>query len=438
MSRESSLKAQFVEGLLSAVTGGFTQQYLSPFAIALGASNPQLALLSAVPNVFYALVHLFTPRIAVIIGSRVRAITWFVIGHGAMVAAVAAVVLLPEVVRVYTLIGITAVEVVFFGLASPIWASLMSDTVDRTEYGRFFGRRNRIFGLISFASSCAAGVFLFLMRDALAGFALLFLAAGVCRIAGGASLSRMNDLPLEHRQEQQFSYITFLRRLPKSNFARFVLGVALFNLCLGLAAPFYNVYLLNELRFNYLLYMATVSLATIAGLVSLPVWGRIADRHGNAGVLKANLALLAVIPMLWIVWKHPVWAVLMSALAAYVSGGFGLLTMNFIYDATSPGVRTRCISYFHLTNALFAAAGAALSGRLIGIIPPVVKGSAYLTMFACCGAAAAIAVFAASRLFREVRAAEPIDRITLIAHVFGLTDIVAFGRQRLAGRHRSE
>lgn len=437
MSKESSLKAQFVEGSLSAVAGGFTGQYLTPYAIALGATNQQLALLSAIPNTFYALIHLFTPRIAMLMGSRVRAITLFIIGHGAAVATAAGVTLLPPAVRVGTLIAITAAEVVFFGLASPIWASLMSDTVDRAEYGRFFGRRNRIFGFISFVSAGAAGLILSVMHGTLAAFALLFAVAGIARIVGGLFILRMDDLPLEQREEQQFSYIAFIRRIGSSNFARFVLSVALFNLCLNLASPFYHAYLLNELKFSYLWYMLTVSLATVAGLLSLPVWGRLADRYGNAGVLKLNMALLAAVALLWTLWRHHAWAMFMSALAAYVSGGFGLVTMNFIYDATSPGVRTRCISYFHLTNALFAAAGAALGGKVIGTIPPIVKNSAYLTIFLCSGVIAAFAVLVGSRLFREVRAAEPIDRIALISQVFGIADIVAFGRRHIS-KHRPE
>ena len=73
--------------------------------------------------------------------------------------------------------------------------------------------------------------------------------------------------------------------------------MARFSICIGalsfathLAAPFFAVYMLQELHYGYLLYTSVQLAASITGFLTSPGWGRVGDRLGNYAVLRCTVA----------------------------------------------------------------------------------------------------------------------------------------------------
>ena len=163
----------------------------------------------------------------------------------------------------------------------------------------------------------------------------------------------MTDIPLHSTPESDFTFWQFIRRYRESNFVKYLIYVSAIMFSAHLAAPFFSVYMIRDLKFSYLSYMIVHFSGVMAGLLAFPIWGKHADLLGNARILKTTSLLVPLVPVLWFLFsKYFVPLILLEFFAGFVWGGFNLCAINFIYDVVAPQKRVRCLSYFNLINAM--------------------------------------------------------------------------------------
>lgn len=428
MSKESSLRASFLDGVYASIMFGLTVNYVTPFAILLGSDAFQVGLLNSLPVLFGSIVQLFSDDVVKKFKDRVKTITLFVYLQAITWLLVCSVYFVQRELRFLVYILLICINNIFGSVAMPAWASLMSDTVDATRYGEYFAWRGKVLGFITFVVSFIAGFFLYFIPNKFLGFLILFLVAGVMRIFSGFYLGKMEEVHITHSPEREFTYLQFIKRFPVSNFVKFVFFVSLINFGTFLASPFFAVYLLDVLKVNYSTYTIITSATTISGLITLPLWGKFTDRYGNMRVIKVVAKLLPILPVLWLFSANPVYLTLINVLAGYLWAGFNLAVLNFIFDATSQDVRTRCLGYFSFTNGVFIFLGSILGGWLALSLPEIWN-SRLLTLFLLSG----VVRFLVSLFFvgslNEVKKVHYIDERKLFYKVFGLTDIVNLGNE---------
>src|SRR6185503_4799241 len=136
----------------------------------------------------------------------------------------------------------------------PAWLSVMGDLVPPVTRGRYFGRRTAICILLQFVSGTLAGLGLWIYKkNGLEpwGYATIFTGAMLARWCSTYYLGRMVEPEYTHRDEESFTLVQFLRRLPQSNFAKFVMFVG----CLTASAQFvgclFPLYWLRTLHYPY-------------------------------------------------------------------------------------------------------------------------------------------------------------------------------------------
>lgn len=431
ITREQSLRYSFLDGLFASVMVGLTVNYTIPFALALGANNFQIGLLNSIPQLFGSLVQIKSADFAERRRSRVRFITNFVLLQAFfwLLAGILPPILVHN--RIQLFIILITLNTVFVSAIVPVWLSLMSDTVDKARYGEYFAWRGRILGFVTLVSSFIAGFFLFAFAQSqVLAFATLFIIAGISRFLSGYYLSRMADVPITVSPEKRFSYFEFIKRTPESNFVRFSLFVAGINFATFLAAPFFSVYMLKELRFPYSTYTIINTGAAISGLLLLPFWGRYADRYGNVKILKTCAFFLPLIPILWIFSSSVPYLIIINVFAGYIWAGFNLCAVNFIFDAASPEVRTRCLGYFNFTNGLAIFFGALAGGFLASRLPIIFSGgSRLLTLFLISGIIRLLVNALQLRSFKEVRSADKIENHKLLSVILGIKPILSLGEE---------
>ena len=196
-NRNKSLKASLLDGIFASIMFGFTINYIIPFALLFGAKNFQIGLLNSIPHLFGSVVQLKSAEVVERLRSRVKTITISVLLQALTWLGIFLVFSSPEKIRIETFILLVTLNTIFGSISTPAWASLMSDTVDKTKYGEYFSWRGKILGFINLVSNFAAGFFLFVVKNKLAGFIILFITAGICRIISGIYLSKMDDIPIE-------------------------------------------------------------------------------------------------------------------------------------------------------------------------------------------------------------------------------------------------
>jgi MFS family permease len=426
-----SLQVSWKEGIPASVMQSLTDDYSIPLALFLGATPFEIGLLVAVPTLVSSILQLWTSKAVELTGSRLRCLVSSAAGQAICLLPIAFLPLLTGSWR----IGMFIIFVTFFrtfgSLISTVWGSLTSDYLPAEERGRYFGWRSMIVGIAGILGTVWGGLLLFSYRGTLQaiGFVILVAVAALARFLSAGLMARMQDLPAVEKPEDHFTLFMFLRSFRRSNFVKFVFYVASIMFATTLAAPFFSVYMLHGIHFNYLLFMAIRFASVVASLISFPIWGKHADAVGNAKILKLTSFLIPVIPLLWTVSPLPSYLICVEIFSGFVWGGFNLCALNFIYEAVSSGKRIRCLSYFAVINGIAIFLGASAGGFLVERVPSF-HGSAILTVFLISGALRFLSHFILSKKFSEVRLAAP--KISSLELFFSVTGI-----RQLGGRNKS-
>ncbi len=400
-----SLNASWKEGIPAAVMISVTDYYLIPLGLLLGARIHEIGLLVAVPHLMSSAAQLFAVKAVDFMGSRLKFLVGGCVLQALVLLPVAFLPFLDTPHRVWIFISLVMLFRVLSNLIATVWGSLMSDYLLPEERGKYLGWRNRIAGLSGVTGLVLGGVLLevFKARSPETGFCLLFLATAVSRLVSAWLMTRMEDLPLERKPADDFTFWQFMSRFRESNFVRFALYVSGITFAAHLTAPYVGVHLLDNLRLNYVEYMSVFLTSQVAQFVSFPIWGRHADIVGNARVLKTTSLLLPIIPIYWMFVTDLRILLVCELFGGFVWGGFNLCSANYIFDAVTPEKRVRCLAYFSLLNGSALFLGATLGGYLADHVPVWFE-FRIATLFLFGSAMRFGMHFILSRRFREVRA----------------------------------
>jgi MFS family permease len=414
-----SLRYSTLDGIFTSITQGFSENFITPYAIAMKASVSAIGVLSSLPNLMGSLSQLKTASVVDRIHSRMALITPCVLLHALMWIPI---ILAPYVVpdrAVPLLIALFTLYVLLNAFDIPAWSSLMADHVHEDERGSFFGWRNWLLGFINVGAAFMAGVLLNCFKGArLLGFTIIFSIAFVARLISWNFLRRMYDLPLTIGEEHKFSFAQFLKRLRYSNFGRFVIFVSAMNFSVTLFSPYLAVYMLQDLQFDYITYTGITLSVTVTSLACTKNWGEHADRAGNRSVLVLTSIFLPVIPFLWLLSHNVIYLVLVQIFAGFFWAGFNLSVSNFIFDAVSPEKRTRCIAYFNVVNGTALFSGALIGGFLMKWLPALL-GYKILALALISGLLRIGSALLAGRV-REVRSVREVSARDLFYSVIGV------------------
>ncbi len=351
---------------------GVGESYLGAFAIFLKASNPQIALLAALPQLIGAFFQFLSVRLLNYLKSRKKIILYGVIGQALAWLFIFSTPLLSERRAVSWLIASVILYSVLGSFANPAWHSLMGDLVNSNQRGRYFGRRNGIMSIAAFVSLCFGGLLLH-RAERLGwvgfGFGILFMIAFVARFISAYYLSRMNEPTYTPRSEDHFSVWQFLRDGRKTNFGRFVLFTALIHFSVQVSGPFISPYLLRDLNFSYLQFMCASASTVLAQFLTLHMWGRFGDQFGNKKVLTITGVLLPILPLFWLSTTNFYLILAIQIFGGITWAGFSLSMGNFVFDAVSPAKRAQCSAIYNSANAVGIFMGALLGGNLSRWLP---------------------------------------------------------------------
>ncbi len=424
-----SLKNSFIDGAFCSAFIGFTEQYITPFAVALNATTGQIGMLTAFPNLIASLIQLKSADVTEHLKSRMRIITIFVFFHALMFLPIALIPLVFGENRVFWLIIFVTMAASFNAFPGPAWTSLMSDHIPRRSRGRYFGWRNRLLGVITITCAFLAGFILNIFgKDKLTGFMVILGLAFAARFTSWYFLKKMYEPPIKITREHYFTFWDFVKRVRESNFAKFVFYVASISFAVNLSGPFFAVYMLRDLNLSYATYTVIAISPTIATLLTMGIWGRHADVVGNMKIIRLTSFFIPIVPVLWLFGQNVAYLVIIQVFAGFVWAGYNLSVFNFVYDAVMPEKRTRCVAYLNVINGTSICAGALLGGILAVNLPPLF-GYRLLALFALSGLLRAIFSMSILPRIKEVRRVERIKSLDLFFSVTRIRPIEVEGEK---------
>jgi len=376
-----SLDNSIKDGAAYSAMLGLTQDYVTPFALALKASVPQIGILSALPNLSIAFSQLFAPFLSEKAKSRKGFVLKAVLLQAVCFIPAFILPVLFSDYGVWWLILWYTLGTMFGSLGNPAWSSLMADLVPGPIRGRFFGYRGMIAGIMTLAFSLLSGLLLQISADTLfLGFGLIFFGASLARFISSFFLNKMEDPQAKTPVKDNVSMKALLKGLNTTPMGKFISYSALINFSTYIAAPFFAVYMLRELGFDYLTYIIVISSASIANFVFMKVWGRVCDICGTVKILKLCSIFVPIVPLLWMFSHNTYYLIGVQALSGIVWSGFLLSGTNYIFESSNCRNRMRGFALYTGGNSLGIALGSLAGGLLVSILPQI-NGYHMLSLF---------------------------------------------------------
>ncbi len=433
---KKSLNYSVKDGAAAAAHGGVTNTYMSPFAIALGATNQQIGLLTSIANLLAPIFQLRALKSLRKGISRKKIVLTWVLLQSLILIPILLIPFLFEENRIPILIFLVVIYTIISHYPGPTWASWIGDLVPSRARGEYFGKRNRIAGSIALVVTILAGVVLNQFTDdkVFLGFALIFFAAVLFRLISLYYLYLKYEPEFVINGEEKFSLIKFVRKMRGTNFSRFVLYATFMTLAASISGPFFAVYMLKSLQFSYLTFSAVVSTGSIGSLLVMVHWGKVADKYGNVSILRITGFILPLLPILWIFAKGNLYFILaIQLIAGIVWSGFNLSVFNFINDSSTQQQRATFFTYFNILNGIGIFIGANLGGFLSNFSIPIFPGffaSPFFTVFFISG----ILRFINSVIFLpKIKEVRPVESGKPRIEFFGIEPMVGLVRKAVVG-----
>jgi hypothetical protein len=346
--------------------------YQSPSIIAAGANAQTVSILATIVNLCLSLVCLKAPTLIEKLGLTKM---------GAMKLAFTNMLTWIPLMLAFFLsyLGVTPMWIAMLWLINIMPAMLvsfqkdnwLSNIVPDRSLGKYLGQRLAIKSGFYLAAFFSLGYMMDrLGQDKLSNFGLVFLLAVVVTFFDFLIFSFMHDprkaaAPVMAAAPKiKFGLKDYLGDLVQKKLDKFVIFTGLINVSIGLSAPFYAVYMLQEKNFSYMSYTVIISVEFLARIISGPFWGKFADKKGNIQVLKIVSRIVPVLPLCWLFSTNLGYLAVIQLMSGICWGAFDLSTQSYLYKVAPQSTKLHYIVYTR-SIMLFSVAMGGLAGSFL-------------------------------------------------------------------------
>jgi MFS family permease len=363
----ADLRAILGEGAAHSVMVGTGESYLPAFVLAMGMGQVAAGLVATIPLLAGAVLQLISPAAVRFFGSHRR---WVVI-----CASIQAASFLPlaagALVGRLPLAAAFAMAAVYWaaGLGtSPAWSTWVGTLVPAQIRASYFSRRTRVNQIATLAGFVAGGLSLqwgAANDRLLAVFAVLFLAASMCRLVSTSLLARQSEPEPLPDGQRHVPLGEFVRRFRGAGDGRLLVYLLSVQAAAQIAGPYFTPYMLRSLEFSYLSYVALISLSFVGKAVALPALGRLAVRFGTRKLLWLGGVGIVPISGLWLISNSFPFLMLVQVLAGAAWAAYELAMFLLFIEAIRPEERTSMLTNFNFAHSLATVGGSLVGGALL-------------------------------------------------------------------------
>jgi MFS family permease len=281
---------------------------------------------------------------------------------------------LPISLRLTIFLAALAIGNMLLAIANNAWTSWMTDLIPANVRGRYFGARGAVTGGVAIVLGySAASVVDYASDRGLEApvYASLLIMSVVAGVLGTWLLARQPEPP---RVSTTTTCLTELCLMPLRHprFRKFVGTFGLWNVGLGIGAPFFIAYGLTVLGLPLRTLALTETVTALCAMIAQPRLGALIDRIGAARVLRLCMFGVAPTPLLWLlVTPDRIWPIfLASAIGGVMWAGIGTAqTSRLMEQAPTEGRAAYFAAFSALTGIPFvlASTGAGLLMSMLDI-----------------------------------------------------------------------
>ena len=383
----------FSDGLFASASDNIIITYVTLYILALGATSAQVGLMSSFSSLASAVLLLPGAIMVERYGHRKEFTMAF--GGGVARLAILILALLPFFAGgpgiVWVAIGLSVTRDSFGNLSFPAWMSVTADIVPMEGRGRFFASRNFIMGITGMFAILLVGELVtrtFIPLGYQIGLGLAF----VLGMASTFSFSHLRDpkgsLPPVQLAGSLSPRIILHELVTLPEFLALSLVMAFWNFTLNIASPFFNVYMVENLKFTASMVGIVTIVSSITGLLIQQRIGRLSDRWDPRKLQMIFMFLIPILPFAWLFVTKYWHVILLNSFSGVLWAAFNLVSFNYLLSLTPDAQRARFSAFYQILVMLALAGGAAVGAW-------VVTAWGYRAIFLC----SAIGRLAAAFLF---------------------------------------
>ncbi|MFX1463265.1 MAG: MFS transporter [Promethearchaeota archaeon] len=371
------MQFSIAEGSFGVFSSVLADNYIVPFSLSINSSPFQVGLLSSLGNLISPVgqmigssqIEIKPRRLILIRGILGQACMWPLF----LIIAILYQFSIFKLFLPWLLISTFLIYMLFTGIMTPPWFSVMGDVVPENYRGRYFAKRNLITQSIAIIGVLLLSILLdwFNSHEILYyGFIVIFIFGLLTRLMSAFFYTKHYYPQFTFETKDHIKISQFIKELPKSNFGKFTLFVSLLTLGQWIAKPFFSVYMLTQLNFEYSIFMIINLGSTIIGLIIFPIFGKFSDKFGNVKLLRIGAVIIPILPFFWIIYTTPLQIFLgIQILSGIAWTAFNLASSNFIYDNIISKKRGKYIAIYNSLIGLAIVIGGLLGSILISFIP---------------------------------------------------------------------
>ena len=367
---KQNLKLSTIEGCFWAIMYGGGETFLSACAVFLQFSAFQISFLSSFPPFIGSCFQLFSATLKnkfkdikqfVVTMSYVQALLWLVLIYLLFYKPTYKYILIWSCF--YWTIGT---------IIQPAWTAWMGYFVPRRIRARYFGKRNRIIGFISFLATFVAGYILDIFNENMIfGFSIIFIAAFVGRTFSAFYLNKKFNFEGRETKnliEYIYSFKNLVNEQNKSFY--YIMFSSYINFSIMFFGPLFSIYILRTMELSVLIYTINMTLWQISNFSSSNYFGKLCEKIGDYKVLKLSTYTIVFLPILWILLYflndqlQIIATFLVSILAGICFSAYTLSSFNLVYKISEK----EDVIHFSALNTFIRGFAILMGGILAGLL----------------------------------------------------------------------
>jgi MFS family permease len=365
---QRNLRAFFFDGVFSAASDAIFLTYQTLYVLALGATNAQIGLMSALSSLSATVLLMPGAMLADRSKRRKPLVLWA--GGGVARLMILLLAVLPFLFKgsavVYVAIALNVIMAGAGNLAYSAWVSLTADIVPLSWRGHFFGTRNMMMGVVTIAMTLLAGQLITKMGS-ISGYQIAFLVAFLIGMVSTYSYAQIKEPEKsgQPHEAQVYSLSALLASLRSDrSFLAFCLYAMIWNFSLNIAGPFFNVYLVKDLGATAIMVGFLSIVSSISGLPAQRLFGQLNDRWGPRKVILLTGSIIPIVPFAWYFITAAWHVVPINIVSGFLWAGYSLAMFNLMLAIAPEEQRARYTAMFQISVAISLALGASVGGLI--------------------------------------------------------------------------
>ncbi|WP_269537221.1 MFS transporter [Cerasicoccus fimbriatus] len=266
---------------------------------------------------------------------------------------------------------------IFFGLASLTqsligvgWTAWVQQWTPSKVRGSYFANRNRLISIVTICFLLVSMGMLNWYSDSIWAYQSLIIVAILCRFF---SLLYQHIIVTPPESEGMLKTDGWLKDLKNlRHHKKFILLVIFGSWCgfwMSLTGPFIPRFVYEHLSIAPWQFALINILATLSGALTLPLWGKVIDRHGCIPVMILSMIIWQVQNYLWCILTPSIsWLLYFMWICGGIVGNAYLLGLfNLLFKVMPETGRTAAISANMAVTSVASAIAPMIAGQLIEI-----------------------------------------------------------------------